>query len=152
MLFKKANTENFTYTVDEMSHEIVGNQQLFFFFVQLLGKALFDRIPVSISLNLSILLALLGETYVAWDHKLDSFRYIDNSVCNSLKFFKDNDLTQFEDVIEQYFVVSKENGEEKELKKNGKDIRVTNENKMEFIRLKCQHIAYQNVSQQLNDI
>ena len=25
MLFKKANTENFTYTVDEMSHEIVGN-------------------------------------------------------------------------------------------------------------------------------
>jgi len=33
--------------------------------------------------------------------------------------------------------VSKESGEEKELKKNGKSIRVTNENKMEFIRLKC---------------
>lgn len=32
MLFKKANTENFTYQVDDMSHEIMGNQKLFFFF------------------------------------------------------------------------------------------------------------------------
>ena len=32
MLFKRANTENFTYTVDDMSHEIVGNQQFFYFF------------------------------------------------------------------------------------------------------------------------
>lgn len=89
---------------------------------------------------------------MAWDHKLDSFRYIDNSVCNSLKFFKENDLTQFEDVIEQYFVVSRENGEEQELKKDGKSIRVTNDNKMEFIRLKCQNIAYKQASQQLNEI
>lgn len=55
---------------------------------------------MSMSLNHSILLVLLGETYVAWDLKLDDFRYIDNSVCNSLKFFRDNDLTKFEDVIE----------------------------------------------------
>jgi HECT-domain (ubiquitin-transferase) len=152
MLFKKANTENFTYTVDDMSHEIIGNQQIFFFFGQLLGKALFDRIPVNVSLNHSILLALLGENYVTWDCNLESFRYIDNSVCNSLKFFRDNDLTLFEDVIDQYFVVNKEDGEERELKKNGKSIRVTNENKMEFIKLKCQYIAYQKVGLQLTEI
>jgi len=103
---------------------------------------LFDRIPVNVSLNHSILLAILGDIHVAWDYKLDSFRLVDNSIANSLKFFRDNDLTQFEDVIEQYFVVNKESGEERELKPNGKNIRVTNENKLEFIRLKCQYIAY----------
>lgn len=100
MLFSKANTENFTYQVDEMSHEIIGNQKIFYFFGQLLGKAFFDCIPVNVSVNHSILYAILGKTDRFWDHELDEFRYIDNSVCNSLKFFRDNDLTDYDDVIE----------------------------------------------------
>jgi len=55
---------------------------------------------VNVSLNHSILLAILGDFYVPWDFKLDDFRLIDTSVCNSLKFFRDNDLTKFEDVID----------------------------------------------------
>lgn len=45
---------------------------------------------------------------------------IDREVYNSLKFFFENDLKDFEDVIEQTFVVPKgSEGAEQDLKPNG---------------------------------
>lgn len=93
MLFQLSNTEQITYKVHDMSHEIMGVKDLFYFFGQLLGKALFDRIPVCISLNHQILYALLGIDDFKWETQLESFKRIDNDVYNSLKFFRDNDLS-----------------------------------------------------------
>jgi hypothetical protein len=47
-----------------------------------------------------------------------------------------------EDIIYQYFTVARKSGPEAELKPNGLDIRVTNANKMEWIRLTCRFKAY----------
>ena len=69
-----------------------------------------------------------------------------------MKFFRDNDLKQFEDTIEQYFVTNDYNGNERPLVPNGQTIRVTNENKNEFIRLKCDSIAKKWSSEQLKKI
>lgn len=77
---------------------------------------------------------------------------MDVSVYNSLKFFRDNDLTQFQDVIEQYFEHSINEGKSIELVPGGSANRVTNENKAEFIKLKCHYIAYKQSKSQLDSL
>jgi E3 ubiquitin-protein ligase HUWE1 len=149
MLFSLSNTEQVSYKVHEMSHEIIGCKDLFYFFGQLLGKSLFDKTPVCVSLNHQILYALIGKDGIEWNNCLESFEHIDKDVCNGLKFFRDNDLSQFEDAIEQYFVTNDSDGNEKQLVPNGHQIRVTNENKAEFIKLKCESIAVRWVQMQL---
>jgi hypothetical protein len=49
---------------------------------------------------------------------------------------------KFEDVIEQYFEHSTEEGKSIELIPGGSATRVTNENKSDFIKMKCHYIAY----------
>ena len=63
-LFSQANTEQFSYKVADDSLEIVDSQVLFNFFGKLLGKALFDRVPLNLCLNQSVFLALLGKINV----------------------------------------------------------------------------------------
>ena len=60
-LFRQANTEQFSYMIAEDSREIVDYEALFRFFGRLLGKALFDRVPLNVCLNQSVYLALLGK-------------------------------------------------------------------------------------------
>ncbi len=50
-LFSKGNTEEFSYVVDAQSNEIKDYQRLYQFFGKLIGKALFDHIPVNLCLN-----------------------------------------------------------------------------------------------------
>lgn len=59
---------------------------------------------------------------------------------NSLKFFRDNDLTEHP-FIEQHFVTAGCHGTDHELIHHGAQILVTNENKEQFIRLKCDYLA-----------
>ena len=66
---------------------------------------------------------------------------MDRDVYNSLKFIRENDLTEHT-VIEQYFVNTDSTGIDHDLKPQGSQILVTNENKEEFIRLKCAYLAF----------
>lgn len=100
MLFSVSNTEQITYKVHDMSHEIMGVKDLCYFFGQLLGKALFDRIPVCVSLNHQILYALIGVDNIEWLEQLESFKKIDNDVYNSLKWFRDTDLVEHAEFLE----------------------------------------------------
>lgn len=59
-LFTVANTTEFSYKINEDSKYIDNNLTLFFFFGKILGKALFDRIPLNVCLNKSIFKALIG--------------------------------------------------------------------------------------------
>jgi hypothetical protein len=61
-LFTVASTPEFSYKINEDSIHIDNYQQLFFFFGKVLGKALFDNIPVNVCLNKSIFKTLIGNT------------------------------------------------------------------------------------------
>ena len=92
-LFTAANTEQFSYRVAPDSYEIQGYEELFHFFGKLLGKALFDRVPLNVCLNRSIYMAILGKT-APEDHRiLKDFKHIDENVFSSLKFILENDLS-----------------------------------------------------------
>jgi E3 ubiquitin-protein ligase HUWE1 len=125
---------------------------LFRFFGKLIGKAFFDKIPVNLCLNRQIYLALLKQTNPEDYSNLDDFNQVDVSVFHSLKFFRDNDLREHEDVIDQFFEHSNDEGKTIELLPGGSSKRVTNENKHEFIRLKSHFIGYKCCKSQLDSL
>lgn len=76
-LFRPANTEQFSYTVSPDSYEIQDNEKLFRFFGKLLGKAVYDRIPLNLCLNRSILNALVGKISEHDYNDAKTFKQID---------------------------------------------------------------------------
>ena len=60
---------------------------------------MFDHIPVCVSLNHQILYALLGKETI----ELEDFKKIDQDVYNSLKWFRDSNLDEQGDYLEQFF-------------------------------------------------
>ena len=94
-------------------------------------------------MNRSIYMAILGKTEPE-DHRiLKDFKHIDENVFSSLKFILENDLNLFADSIDINFTMTLDkSGYEIELKDGGSNIKVVNDNKMEFAKLKCHHIAY----------
>ena len=79
---------------------------------------------------------------------------IDPALYNGLKFFEDNNLNDYKDTIDEYFVVDVKSafGEvrEEELIPKGKSIRVIEQNKAKFISTKCFFTAYLQVQPQLD--
>lgn len=54
---------NFSYKINEDSSFMENHLTLFYFFGKILGKALFDRVPLNICLNVSVFKALVGEVH-----------------------------------------------------------------------------------------
>jgi len=91
-LFRAANTEQFSYRVAPDSFEIQGFEELFHFFGQLLGKAVFDRIPLNLCLNRSIFNALLGKLGADDYTDLKQFKHVDADVARNLQFLLENQI------------------------------------------------------------
>lgn len=84
-LFVVANTTEFSYRINEDSKYIDNHRTLFYFFGKILGKAMFDRIPLNVCLNKAIFKALVGETSENSYDNLDEFKHIDiNVIINRL--------------------------------------------------------------------
>ena len=75
-------------------------------------------------------MAILGQTSFYDYREIKSFKLIDENVHSSLSFILENDLTKFEDTIDLNFTITTDmTGTEIELKNNGENIKVVNENK-----------------------
>jgi hypothetical protein len=86
-LFTVATTTEFSYKINEDSKYIDNHRTLFFFFGKILGKALFDRIPVNVCLNKAIFKALAGETTESAYSNLEEFKNIDYNVSFEVYWF-----------------------------------------------------------------
>jgi len=76
-------------------------------------------------------------------------------VYNSLKFFRDNNLSDYASVIEQYFTtdVNDPYGQlTVDLIINGSYTKVTDDNKGDFIKKKCYYIGYLSIQDQLESM
>mmetsp|Transcript_20001 Transcript_20001/g.23687 ORF Transcript_20001/g.23687 Transcript_20001/m.23687 type:complete len:220 (+) Transcript_20001:237-896(+) len=83
-LFSVANTEQFSYRIAPDSYEIGGHVELYHFFGQLLGKAIFDRIPLNLCLSRSIFNALLGKVSPEDYAEIRKFKHVDTEMASSL--------------------------------------------------------------------
>jgi len=133
-LFCRTKTERVSYTIAENKecyelYELAG---------KVLGKALFENIPVNCPLS-----------YVLYKHilqvpiKLADLAFHDSSLYNSLKFIEVNTI---ENVFFENFNVKLENSNQVfELCEGGNKIQLTEENKLEYIRLRLQFEAHKKV-------
>lgn len=123
-LFRRAEGEEVRYEVDPKGSDL----KLYALAGKLLAKALFENVPVNIPLCTPLYRQLSG-CHV----KLQDLRDMDKDLYESLVFIKTNPVT---DVILNSFTVTDHLGETVELRPGGKDETVTEENKLEYVRLR----------------
>jgi hypothetical protein len=79
-LFSTANTIDFSYKINEDSKYIDDYLTVFYFFGKIIGKALFDHVPINVCLNKSVFKAILGQTNESDYKNLEEFKSIDFNV------------------------------------------------------------------------
>lgn len=130
--FLKADTAELSYIINRFSEQYNKDHLDNFFFIgQVIGKALFERVPISAFLNQTIFKYLL-------DLKIEykDLEYYDFQVYVSLQFLFETTIDKTE--LSTDYVARERNprdGEmvENELIENGRKILVTEENKHDFI-------------------
>jgi hypothetical protein len=111
--------------------------QLYNFTGMVLGKALFESIPIPCHLNRTLFKHLVGASI-----SLEDIRFLDYSLYSSLVFASENDITG---VLFEKFSVGKT-----ELKPGGLEESVTDLNKQEYINLRVNYEAYSKVKEPLD--
>jgi hypothetical protein len=146
-IFRVSDVES-SYKVNEASKHIENYIAVFRFVGKILGKAFFDSVPLNINLHHQVFMVLCGKKQPQ-DFSLECIKLIDEGLFNGLKFIRDNNLDNYKETIEEYFVVDVPStfGEvrEEELVQDGKKKRVTQSNKHEFIQKKCYFSGYLSV-------
>jgi hypothetical protein len=79
-LFSTANTIDFSYKINEDSCYIDDYLTLFYFFGKILGKALFDHVPLNVCLNKSVFKCIIGQVNESDYKNLEEFKAIDFNV------------------------------------------------------------------------
>jgi len=145
-LFQRANIPEVSYVINENS--TVSNDY-YYFFGQMLGKALFERIPVKAYLAKPLLKELLGEKPV-----IEDLRYFDLEIWKSVEFLREHKLNKEEFI--STFSITKTGPDKKnitiELKPGGKEISITEYNKEEFMHLLSEYYLSLKTRQQMKKL
>ncbi|CAJ1385999.1 unnamed protein product [Effrenium voratum] len=144
-LFVQAGGKACTYHPNPMSYVTRDHLDYFHFIGRVIGKAIHDAQNLEAWFTRGFYKHMLGKKVIAAD--LEAF---DPEYFSNLKWMLDNDITE---VVEPYFCAeSDELGQMKvvDLKPNGRNLPVTNENKYEYIQLMAEHKMTKCVQQQID--
>ena len=133
-IFRLCNTDDTMYRLkwdEDIDEEFSG--ELLILYGVILGKAIFEKIPINSYLDRTILRQLARRD--AHLEFADIFGY-DKELYNNWKFIKENEINEMG--LDAYFVIAKEKSESStielvELVEDGKDTLVTDENKNMYI-------------------
>lgn len=144
-LFVQAGGKACTYHPNTMSYVNRDHLQFFQFIGRVIGKAIHDGQNLEAWFTRGFYKHMLGRKVIPAD--LEAF---DPEYFSNLKWMLDHDIT---DIVELYFSAeSDELGQQKivDLKTNGRNLPVTNENKHEYIQLMSEHKMTNSVRQQID--
>ncbi|CDW75488.1 hect e3 ubiquitin [Stylonychia lemnae] len=127
-----------------------GYKDYFRFAGQVLAKALFDKIPVNVSLNSAILKKLVAISPKEQKITLEDLRDYDQQIYNSIKFISDDPSINF-DEEEFYFTIIQDDGSEIELIKKGKETRVTAQNRTQYAKKVAKYYLYKQVKTEIDE-
>jgi len=143
-LFVQAGGKACTYHPNPTSYVMRDHLQFFQFIGRVIGKAIHDGHNLEAWFTRGFYKHMLGRTVIPAD--LEAF---DPEYFSNLKWMLDHDIT---DIVELYFSAeSDELGQLKivDLKPNGRNMPVTNDNKHEYIQLMSEHKMTKSVCQQI---
>ncbi|CAG9325021.1 AREL1_4 [Blepharisma stoltei] len=142
-LFVKAPSSITSYTFP--NHFSDANISSYIFAGKLMGKALFENIPINCPLSQVIYKHIIGDKI-----ELKDLNFLDSELYNSLLYMQNNNL---EDEIYSNFEVEKNmNGKMVKilLKKRGDKIMINEENKEEYIKKRLKFETYGIMKEHLN--
>lgn len=145
-LFEKADTENMTYKLsgeNDADNKFVDYARIFGY---VLAKAIFEKVPISLYLDRPLLRALLCQ-----EVELIDIGFFDKGLYQSWQFVKENDLTAQSGFDEVFEIFHKNNGkfESYELKPDGRNIKIVQTNKDEYLELSIDFYTKQIIVSQL---
>lgn len=128
LIFKEMCNTIFTLTETEsVSYKISKKSEYFTLVGAAIGKALFERMPLNMEFDRPLIKLLLGQEVV-----LDDIAHFDKHLYSSWTYMLQNTFNP--DDLQQYFIICHDQ-ECIELKQNGADILVNNDNKLEYVKL-----------------
>ena len=138
-LFLRADTEEVRYRINPQSPSSA--LPLFTLTGKVLGKALFDGVPLNCPLIPPLYRELSGQKT-----KLSDLKFADKSLYESLSYIKSQNILE---MTISNFAVQMTNGETVELKPGGKEVNITEDNKKEYVKLRKRWEARGSVWRQL---
>lgn len=145
-LFEKADTENMTYklTGENDSNPKMADYAKVFGYV--VGKALFEKVPISLYIDRPLIRSLLGQ-----EVELNDIYAFDKGFYQSWLFIKEKDLTTQPTFDENFEIFHKNKGvfESHELKLDGKNIKIIESNKDEYLQLSIEFYTKHIIISQL---
>ncbi|KAF0697760.1 Aste57867_11553 [Aphanomyces stellatus] len=148
-LFMCAHVESLAYVINPNSVEASADHLLYFRGAgRLLGRALLEGQLMKAHLALPVLKHLLGVPI-----SFSDLEFVDHEVYRSMKWMKDNEGV--EALCLDFSVTNRKiNGEIEviDLKENGRNIEVTDANKLEYIYLRLRYIMLESFSEQLQHL
>ncbi|KAF1330888.1 Hect e3 ubiquitin ligase, partial [Globisporangium splendens] len=143
-LFVPTKGEDMSYWIDPLSGEKNKNHLQYFRLAGILiGKALFEGLVLDVHLALPLLKHVLGIPI-----SFSDLEFLDEDLHRNSKWLKTN--TQVENLC-LTFSIMMENGKEVDLKENGRNIDVTDENKDEYLRLVLEYRMLMSIADQLQE-
>jgi len=144
-LFQICHKENRSFTINPNSSEITQDHLLYFKAIgRLLGRAFLSGHLLQARPCLPLLKHILGVPI-----SFSDLQFLDPQVYTSLKYVKENSGV---DCLEIYFSVTTKVGSDNvtiDLKPNGRNILVTDDNKEEYLRLQLRYLMLDRFSAQL---
>jgi len=145
-LFKKADTDEMTYSISPYSENNQKTMEMYKFCGKIFGKAIFESIPVYAPLDRCLLKHIISKPIT-----LEDIKHFDKPIYKSLCYLRDNPINGCED-FQEYFTVP--SGDmvtpAMELAPNGKETLVTDENKLEYIKLKVEWLGQKQIEPKIN--
>lgn len=143
-LFIPTKGEDMSYWIDPLSGEKNDDHlKLFRLAGILIGKALFEGLVLDVHLALPLLKHVLGIPI-----SFSDLEFLDEELHRNCKWLRSNNNA---DALCLTFSVMLENGTEVDLKENGRNIDVTDENKEEYLRLILEHRMLDSIADQLQE-
>jgi len=105
------------------------NLSLYHLIGKVIGKAIFEQMSIPMQFD-----HLLLKQMIQADFSLEDLATFDKQLYKSLKFLKETSIDN-DDIFEEYFVTALPDGEEIELVPGGKEMKITDNNKEEYIKL-----------------
>lgn len=143
-MFVKTQTDEIMYTINPGAPDTPRTVELYNLIGKVIGKALFEQMSLPMQFD-----HLLLKQIIQKDFDLEDLAYLDKQLYKSLKFLRENSIDK-DDIFDEYFVVTSPiDGEEIELTPDGKDIRICDENKEEYIDLILEWFGRNSIEMQL---
>ncbi|KAH7488478.1 hypothetical protein PRIC1_007407 [Phytophthora ramorum] len=143
-LFVPTKGEDMSYWIDPLSDEKNETHlKLFRLAGILIGKALFEGLVLDAHLALPLLKHVLGIPI-----SFSDLEFLDEELHRNCKWLRSNNHVE---ALCLTFSVMLENGTEVDLKENGRNVDVTDENKEEYLRLVLEHRMLDSIADQLQE-